>query len=304
MKKRVLLLTGATGFLGSHLLRKLVQSDCKVILIKRSFSNVDRIKDLLKDDRVVFHDLDTQKLEDIFINERIDSIIHTATEYGRGDESISKILEANLNLPIKLIELAIKYNVTSFINTDSYFNKENLSYSSLLNYSLSKKVLLKWLTQLSPKIRVVNIILEHMYGPYDSRSKFVEYLIQEIGIHKRKEIDLTHGHQKRDFVYVGDVVDAFTIIIEHSLIDKSPYSTFEVGYGQSVEVREVAELIKKISGSNTCLNFGKVAYRSDEIMESKANLRHITSLGWSPKTRIMNGISSILELYSDKSLER
>ena len=300
MKKKTFLLTGATGFLGSHLLRKLVQLDCKVIIVKRSFSNIDKIVDLINLEQIKFHDLDKDNLEDLFKKNNVDSIIHTATEYGRIDKSISKILEANLILPIKLIELAIKYNVTSFINTDSYFNKDNLSYSSLLNYSLSKKVLLKWLTQLSPKIRVVNIILEHMYGPNDSQSKFIEYIIQEIGINKSKKIDLTHGHQKRDFIYVDDVVDAFVNIIEHSLNNEITYSTFEIGFGTSTEVRKVVELIKKISKSNTNLKFGEIPYRSDEIMESKANITQITSLGWSPKINLEDGISFILKSYSNR----
>jgi nucleoside-diphosphate-sugar epimerase len=297
MKKNTILLTGATGFLGSHLLRKLVTLNSRVIIVKRSFSNIDRIIDLINSKYVKFHDLDKDNLEELFELNNIDCIIHTATEYGRKDTSISKILEANLILPIKLIELAIKFNVTSFVNTDSYFNKDNSSYSNLLNYSLSKKVLVKWLRQLSSKIRVINIILEHMYGPNDSQSKFIEYIIQEIGIKKSKNIDLTHGHQKRDFIYIDDVVDAFTIIVEHSLNNELTYSTYEIGSGKSIEIRKIVDLIKKISKSNTNLKFGEIPYRSDEIMESKADIIQITSLGWSPKINIENGISSIFKLY-------
>ena len=64
MKKNTILLTGATGFLGSHLLRKLVTLNSRVIIVKRSFSNIDRIIDLINSKYVKFHDLDKDNLED------------------------------------------------------------------------------------------------------------------------------------------------------------------------------------------------------------------------------------------------
>lgn len=292
-----IILTGATGFLGSHLLKRLLDEGHKVSIIKRSFSSIDKIKNVFNHENFSAYDIDTGDIEEIFQRNFFDIIIHTATEYGRNDESIHKILEANVILPVKLIEMGIKYNVKSFLNTDSYFNKDNYRYSNLLNYSLSKRSLLIWLMQFSSKIKIINISLEHIYGPNDSGSKFIEMLFRKIAIEKIDRVSLTHGHQKRDFIYVDDVIDAYLTLIKYSNEHNFSYQNFEIGSGTCLEVRELALKIKSSSGSNTVLGFGDIPYRSDEIMQSKADIKQMTELGWRQKISLEEGIQKILQIY-------
>lgn len=295
--KKSVLLTGATGFLGSHILESLIScGEYQVICLKRSFSDIRRIKHLSSPE-LIFYDLDKSSLGKIFAENRIDIILHTATEYGRRDNSIHQVLSTNLLFPIEIIDVAIKHKVKCFINTDSFFNKSNFSYSHLLDYSLSKKSLLTWMKHLSGKMQFVNVILEHIYGENDNIEKFVEKMIQSIAVKHDKAIDLTYGHQRRDFIYIKDVVSAYLKIIDFSIKEKFTYRTFEVGIGESTEVREFVETIKKCSKSNTKLNFGSIPYFSDEIMDSKANINEITQLGWIPNYSIVEGISETLNHY-------
>lgn len=294
------LLTGATGFLGSHLLNQLLKLKYDTVILKRSFSNTERIDSIVNNDHLIIYDLDKVDTEAIFVNHSIDIIIHVATEYGRNDTTIHKILETNLILPLKLVELGIKYKVKGFINTDSYFNKDSLSYSNLLNYSLSKRSLLNWLKQLSKQIRIVNVVLEHIYGPYDSDTKFVENFIQKISVQHVDNISMTHGHQKRDFIFVDDVVDAYIDLIEYANAHDFTYETFEVGTGNSIEVREFVNIIKKLSVSKTVINYGEIPYRSDEIMDSKAEISKLQELGWYAKISAEEGVSLILDRYGVK----
>lgn len=299
-----IILTGATGFLGSHLLKRLLDTGHKVSIIKRSFSNIDKIRGVFNHENLSAYDIDKCNIEDIFKCNNFDIIIHTATEYGKNEESVAKILEANVILPVRLIELGVKYNVKSFLNTDSallYFNKEHYSYSNLLNYSLSKRSLLTWLMVFSTKIQIVNACLEHVYGPNDSDSKFVEMLFRKIAIEKIDRVSLTHGHQKRDFIYVDDVVDAYLALIKYSNEHSFSYQNFEIGTGTYREVREMPLIIKSLSNSNTVLGFGDIPYRADEIMQSKADIKQMTELGWQPKTSLEEGIQKILEIYGCKS---
>ena len=209
----MIVLTGGTGFLGSNLLGKLLVDGYEVAAIVRTNSSLARIENWTSHPNIKLYNVEEINPRIIFEENKIEVIVHTATEYGRGGGAISNILEPNLILPVRLIELGIEYNTACFINTDSYFNKGSSTYSNLLNYSLSKKSLLVWLKQLSNQIRIVNVTLEHMYGPGDSRSKFVENLIQEISVERISRVHLTHGHQKRDFVYVDEVADAFIKLI-------------------------------------------------------------------------------------------
>lgn len=294
------LLTGATGFLGSHLLKGLINSkEYKIIILKRSFSDTWRIKDIINKD-VIVYDIDNYPIEKIFEQNKIDIIVHTATEYGRTDNSCSSVLETNLMFPIKLAETAINYNVKCFINTDSYFNKENMAYSFLLNYSLSKKSLLMWLKYFSNRIQVVNLILEHIYGEFDSNHKFVENMIQKIAIQKVNKVDLTYGSQKRDFIYISDVVDAYLKVIKYSIENEFRYKIFDIGTGESTSIRNLTERIKTFSNSNTLLNFGAIPYRDDEIMCSLADIIEMKNLEWTPKISIDEGIKRIIQVYTNK----
>lgn len=293
----MIVLTGATGFLGSNLLGKMLDEGCEVAAVIRTNSNLSRIGKWKNHKNVKFYNVENEDPRLIFEENKIDVIVHTATEYGRRDGSVSNILQSNLILPIRLIELGIEYKTICFINTDSYFNKGGGSYSNLLNYSLSKKSLLVWLKQLSHKIKIVNISLEHMYGPWDSRSKFVENLIQEIALEHTPRVHLTHGHQKRDFIYVDDVSDAFIKLIEYGCTYEFTFKSFEVGTGMSVQLCDFTQKIKSLSHSESILGFGDIAYRSDEIMDSKADISGLTELGWIPKIDVTEGLSRILKCY-------
>ena len=293
----MILLTGATGFLGSRLLESLLTNDHEVVALKRSFSNQSRIKNLLNHAKLHIIDIDQTEPSLVFDQYSIDTIIHTATEYGRSNTPVFRILEANLILPLQLAEIGIEHGVTCFINTDSYFNKDNHSYSNLLDYSLSKKSLLSWLSPLSKRLKIINVVLEHLYGPYDSKLKFVESLIHQIAIEKVPRVPLTYGHQKRDFVYLDDAVSAYLKLIEYGHTHDFAFKTFEIGTGRSVQVRDIAETIKTLSNSPSILGYGDLPYRGDEIMDSKADISQLKEVGWSPSTQLQEGISKILFQY-------
>lgn len=290
------LLTGATGFLGSHLLKGLLnKTDYNIVILKRSFSRTDRISSLLNVSRIKYYDIDCCDLETVFEENSIDTIIHCATNYGRIQNSCCSVLQTNLMFPIKLLDLSVKYGVKNFINTDSYFNKENMSYSYLLNYALSKKSLLLWLKYFSKKIKVVNMVLEHIFGENDNKDKFVYQMLNKIAVEQVSSIDLTYGDQKRDFIYVEDVVSAYIKVLEYMYIHSFRYKSFDIGTGDAVSIKDFVTQIKNISKSNTKLNFGALPYREDEIMCSRADIIDLNDLGWKPKYNYVTGLEKIIK---------
>jgi nucleoside-diphosphate-sugar epimerase len=293
----MILLTGATGFLGSQLLIDLLDKNYEVVALKRSFSNTMRISGVLGDKKLHLLDIDLLDNVEIFRMYSIDTIIHTATEYGRNETPMYKLVEANLLLPLRLAELGISKGVKTFINTDTYFNKAKSSYSNLLNYSLSKKSLLFCLAKLSDKLKVINVILEHIYGPYDSETKFVENMIQNIAVERVPRVSLTKGCQKRDFIYIEDVVSAYLTLVEYGRTHNFLLETFELGTGQCTQIKDFCETIKLLSNSPTILAFGDIPYRTDEIIESRADISKLKRLGWSPTFTFSDGLEGILNKY-------
>lgn len=287
--KSTILLTGANGFLGSNLLKVFLE-DFEIIVLKRSNSNLDRIKPFLS--AIKCYDIDNVSISIVFKNHKIDYIVHTACNYGRNNDSITEIVNSNLIFGLKILELAIVSEVKAFINTDTFLPRE------INAYSLSKKNMLDWLIKFKDKIKVVNVKLEHMYGPNDSEEKFITWLINQFK-QKVQEIKLTSGTQKRDFIYIDDVTSAYLYILKS--IHKLPnYSEFELGTGKSIAVKTLVENIKqefeKQKGPiKTILNFGAVEYRKGEIMEFNVNNNSLRALGWEPKIALRNGLEIILK---------
>lgn len=288
--KKTVLLTGSTGFLGSHLLKELAKNPkYRLIITKRSFSDTWRINSLLSTPITVY-DLDKTAIEKIFLENEIDIIINTAVEYGRKPEDFEKLINTNLTFPLKLLKTALNNGTKAFINTDSYFTKASSGYSYLSDYVLSKKSLQIWLEYYSTGIKTVNIIPEHLYGENDNKEKFTEKLIRQIAVEQVESIDLTPGEQERDFIYVTDAVNAYIKIIEFCLSENFQYKTFEVGTGKSVKIRDFAEKIKSLSNSPTNLNFGGLNYRNNEIMRSFADTGELLHLGWKPEVSLEEGL--------------
>jgi nucleoside-diphosphate-sugar epimerase len=284
-----ILLTGATGFLGSHLLHKLLKLGHKVVILKRSTSDTWRINSVL--DQVISYDIDKVELSSVLKNHLTNIVINTVTNYGRKDRKISSIVDTNLIFGLKLLEQSIENNVKVFINTDTLLQRD------INSYALSKAQLVDWMKFLSNKnTKMVNIKIEHMYGVFDDENKFIYWLINQLKQNK-EEIDLTSGVQRRDFIYIDDVVDAYKTIIEN-LDSFLNFEEFELGSGKTIEVKyfvsKIFEELNKKQKIVTRLNFGKIEYRANENMEMKANISKLQKLGWEPKVSIEDGIKKII----------
>jgi len=285
-----ILLTGVTGFLGSSLAHQLLSQGYQVVALKRSYSNVERIHSILPD--INFYDMDICKLNQPFKDyNRIDAIIHTATCYGRNNETSSEIFEANFMFPMRLLETATYYNTDKFFNTDTIVEKY------LNNYSLSKKQFLEWAKKFikNKNIWFTNLKLEHMYGARDDKSKFTTYVIKNC-LANVSELDLTEGEQKRDFIYIDDVVSAYIALLENVKRQVENFQEYDVGSGKAVSIREFVEAVHKITQSRTQLKFGALEYRENETMESKANIEPLKKIGWVCRKSLYEGIRLVVAI--------
>ncbi len=240
-------------------------------------------------DNVLSVNINESRLDSVFDKEKIDIIIHCATSYGRKEVEPTSLLEANLILPLQLLQLGKKYGASCFINTDTLLDKR-VSF-----YSLSKSQFKEWLKAYSSEMTCINIALEHFYGPYDDNSKFVTFILQSL-LDDVEKIDLTEGKQKRDFIYIDDVVDAFLKIINHSNELRKGFISYEIGTSHTISIRDFVTLAGKIVGNeHTRLNFGALPYRENEVMESRVDIAEMRKLNWSPKFSLEEGLKKTIE---------
>lgn len=288
MKKKILI-TGINGFLGSHLAKHL-KSNFEIVGLEYSLANLYRIKV----DNFKVYSTEENTLESIFDENDIYGVVHVATVYRRQNEPIFDLLNTNINLPVRLLELSNKNKVSIFLNTDSFFNNPKYSYSYLSDYTLSKKQSLEWIQLLanSTFCKVVNMKVFHMYGENDAPSKFIPFVIEKI---KSNEsiLDLTPGLQTRDFIYVQDVVAAFEYVI-NSFEILNQFNEFEVGTGISYTIKDLVISIKDIMNSSTTLNFGGIPYRDGEIMDSEVEDFGLKEIGWIPKYSLIEGLKKCI----------
>lgn len=279
-----ILLTGATGFVGSHLLKALLEMGYNVTILKRSFSDCSRVIDLLGD--CICYDLDRVSLEEIFHHHKFFAVIHSATCYGRKDIAVSEVIRTNYLFSLELLETSVKFGCNHFINTDSFFTKQLPDSFVQLHpiyrpeYTLTKYQFREWgrLRSIEGKINFTNLQMEHIYGPHDGKDKFLPYVIQEMKSGASK-LDLTDGTQIRDFVHINDVVQAYIVILK-KLNQFSGYQNFEVGSGNACTLREFIERIHHILNSETHLCFGAIPKSEAEIDYSVADITALQDLGW------------------------
>ncbi len=191
-----------------------------------------------------------------------------------------------------MLDACIQFNVGSFVNTDTLLPKY------LNEYSLSKKQFTEWLKLRAEKVQVINMKLEHMYGPKDDTTKFIPWVISQLAADV-SEIKLTKGEQERDFIYIDDVVSAYLLVLKNSR-DLPAFSEFEVGTGDPVSVRDFLETLKtayeiKSGKSTPPLRFGALPYRDGEMMRVEVDNHSLISLGWNVRTNMNDGILKILE---------
>ena len=113
---KTILITGINGYLGSKLAKRYVKN-YNVIGLEYSTDNLFR----LESENIEVYASKDGIPKEIFAKHHVDCIIHTATFYGREQESDGKMMYANTYLPQLLLEEAIKNDCSLFINTDTVF---------------------------------------------------------------------------------------------------------------------------------------------------------------------------------------
>jgi len=286
-----ILITGINGFLGSKIAKELC-INYNIIGLEYSTENLFRINSL----NFKVYSYTTNSIDLIFEENRVDYIIHAATVYGRRNDLYSDIIQTNILMPIRLIELANIYQTLAFINIDSFFNDPSINYKYLSEYTFSKRNFIEWISLMQSHVKVVSLKIFHLYGPNDNKDKFVASIIEDL-LSGKKAIDLTPGQQMRDFVYIDDVIKAFKIVLKNISMIKTNFSSIDIGSGVSVSIEEFVTTAKKLTKASTVLNFGAIPYRDGEIMHAKADIRKLSNFGWQPEVNVEQGIAKIINSF-------
>lgn len=298
-------LTGATGFIGSHLLEELVNLGYKITITTRDKSDTWRIDRLLS--KVNNLTLGKDNLEETFVTEKFDCVVHLATNYikiHKNAKDVESMVETNVTFPSILADLCVKYKVISFINTGTFF-EFRMKETPIIegdaiepyNFYAATKVafndVLKFYSR-NYGLKVIDLKLFAPFGEKDNE-KLVVFLTKSLL--EGKTIEFSGGEQKWNFTYVKDIVQAYAKSIEQ-IESGQGYQTFNVGYEKDYSIRELSEMLERISNKKMNIKWGAKPYVENEIFYvSCDNSKIRNSLGWKPKFDLYKGLEKMYDYY-------
>jgi len=265
---------GASGFLGKNVYQQLNQKYNFVVLLR------SKNPEFVNNQQFIYDNLDELK------NEKIEVIINCAVSYS--EEKVSSLIESNILLPIKLLDM-FENSVKFFITFDSFYTK--FANNPMLNYSHSKNSIREWYKRLS-HLKIINLKLEHVYGRYDSKKKFIPWLIDNMI--KNNTIKLSECNQKRDFIHVDEIIKLIDeVIIKRDEFNKG-FTEMEVGTGKSIEIKKFVLSLLEITKSTSKIFFGQKQFKG-EIQDSYSNINTIPEfIDWKPEISLKESLIKTL----------
>lgn len=306
-------ITGGAGFIGSNLCDYLLKQEQKIICVDNlTTGSKNNIRNCLKNPSFRFYKCDIReknKLEKIFIKEKIELIYHYAAVVGvkRILENPSEVLDVNINGTLNVLESALKCGAQKFVNISSsevYGNQRDLpeKETNPLNaefpYAISKLKSEKN-TQLYYEkhgLKTTSLRLFNVYGP---RQDYTPYGFV-VGIFINKTLSnkpppiFGDGLQTRDFTYIMDNIEP-TVIAGES--DSADGKVINIGTGRQTSILSLAELVLELCGNKDL----KPVFKSPidfEIRHRVADISLMKSiLKYQPNYDLRKGLELTIEWY-------
>ena len=261
-----IILTGSSGFVGKNLVKFFKTKNVNLVKLKT--------KDILK-----------KKIN----YKKISHILHA------GFDMRKKAVNVNSQLKIlkKLSKYAIENNCKVIFLSSSCFGKyNNRKLYTYSNYQQAKKKCEDYLIK-NKKLGLKSVILRvfNLYGPGQKNGFIISDAISRIIKHKREKLELYNHKNKRDFIFISDLIKAIYNCITYNVTNK----IIEVGYGKSHSVKYIYDKIKFLLNKDIHYSYKK-PYVS-KLSSTKALIKINKKLfRWEPKTDIENGLKIILKI--------
>lgn len=299
MRKKRIILTGGAGFIGANLTRKLLKLNYEVNLIIRASTNLWRLKDILPQLKTHQIDiLDKKELTKKISKINPQAIIHLATysQY-RKQNDFEQMVETNIKGTLNLLSATkdIKYDV--FINTGSsseYGIKNTpmretdmLDPVSFYAATKSSATLLCKVFALEYSKPIVTLRPFSVYGPYEEKNRFIPTITK--AVIQNKPIKLTPGNQRRDFIFIDDIVDIYIKTLSQG--KKLSGEILNMGTGIEYTNDEVARTLFKVSGKRVKIEKGAYPKRIWDTPHWAADTTKTKKLlNWKPKFTLEQGL--------------
>lgn len=308
------LVTGAAGFIASHLCEKLVSLGHIVSGIDNfnDYYNVNlkelNASDLLKNGVTIFRQDLNSDLKLVFENQ-YDYIFHLAAQPGiSSDTSLKEYVDNNIYATQNLLDAVVQYNpnLKAFVNiaTSSVYGKEATVNETAIPkpasfYGITKLTAeqLVLSLQMEGKINACSIRLYSVYGPRERPEKLYTKLIENL--YYEKPFPLFEGsiYHERSFTYVGDIVDGLSSIIGNELLVNG--EIINLGTDEVNTTHEGIKAVEELMNKKLLIE-NKPARKGDQLKTAAIIDKAKNLLGYNPKFTLKQGLQEQVNWYIEK----
>ncbi len=283
----VALVTGASGFIGGHLLQRLIQLGWQVHILIRSESVLNATPELSK---AVSHAYDgsIDSVITCMQQARPAVVFHLASLFlaQHNSQDVDALIRSNVLFGAQLLDAMRIERVHCLVNTGTawqYFNSPD--YNPVCLYAATKQAfeaLLAYYVD-ACDFRVITLKLFDTYGPHDRRAKLIKLLLQ--AARSGEPLDMSGGEQQIDLVHVDDVLDAFLLAAQRVMQGgRLPHASYGISSEKPLSLRELVGIMEKALGRRMVVNWGAKPYRPREVMQPWRSFERLP--GWTARRLI------------------
>jgi len=284
------LVTGATGYIGAQLARRLVADGWTVHVLARSGSDLAPLAGVANAVTVHRFAGGTPALVDIVRAAAPDAVFHLAAAFlaQHRPEDVEPLVQANLLFATQLLEAMDANGVRLLVNTGTAWQHYgNRDYDPVNLYAATKQAFEAILAYYvnARGLSAATLALFDTYGPHDPRPKLIKALWHAARHGTR--LAMTSGEQLLDMVYIDDVVDAF-LAAELGLRDAGPlHLRYGVSSGAPMRLKELVAAFEAATGARLDVGWGERPDRPRDVMTAWTGC--VPPPGWQPRVGFAEG---------------
>jgi UDP-glucuronate 4-epimerase len=314
MKK--ILVTGGAGFIGSHLVDRLLAEGSWRVTVIDDFNDFyapevkrENVRAHKQSNAYRLHEADIRsraRLEEVFKEEKFDCIVHLAARAGVRPSLAEPMLyaETNINGTLNLLELARDYDVKQFvfgssssvygINAKVPFSEEDPIRQPISPYAATKAAG-EHLCHTYSHLYGIRCVALRFFTVYGARQR------PDLAIHKFAQLIQAgrpipvfgDGTTRRDYTYIDDIIAGVRAAIDYQ---RSDFEVFNLGESQTVELKELIALLEKELDRHATIDWQPI--QPGDVPQTFADIEKARRLlGYDPQTKIEDGIRRFVEWF-------